>query len=367
MERLTSEPCKELMVINNDLIVTSILNPFDPYNSQYTRCFPVGLTVQECVDAVIDLRPGYEYVVSINGSVLDPSLDLTKYRPIGHLAVCAVPQGGGGGGKNILRTVAMIALMVAVSVVSAGVGGMILAGGELAAGGLAAGFTSGMALGIGGVASLSIGAALGGIAAGMLVGYLGSQLINALLPVQTPDMAGVSDFSESPTYSWQASQNSNREGVVFPVLYGTHRILPPIISKYIEVVSDKQYYNLLYAIADHAITSIDDTSLRLNENSVYQGEEGLSWETRLGAVNQAVLQFFGDTRSAKMEGHKITTAWTTSSTARITRITCNSSRTQAGNIWEKWEAGNTSAQKQKELPSPRSTPIKIPRHRSISG
>ena len=34
---------------------------------------------------------------------------------------------------------------------------------------------------------------------------------------------------------------------------------------------------------------------------------------------------------------------------------------------EKWEAGNTSARRQKELPSLKYIPIKIRRHRSISG
>jgi hypothetical protein len=288
MEGVNDSLIKDLMVIGNRLIVTNIRNPFDPFNSREIKEFPIGLTIQECIDAMVPVRDGYEYVVSLNGSLLDPSIDFLITKPIGSLAICAVPQGQGGG-KDVLRIVAMIAILV-IAVVTENY--------ELIPALKGMGFAA---------ETIQVMSTMY-VAAVMIAGSL---LVNALLPMSTPDMNGAAgDFSQSATYGWQAAGNSNREGVVFPVLYGTCRITPPIISKYVEVLEDKQYMNILYGIADHGITSISNTSVRINENLVTKGEEGIDWETRLGELSQSPIQYFGDTRTAKMEGKKISGTWT---------------------------------------------------------
>ena len=285
MEGITQN--MDLVNVGNRLIVTNIRNPFDPLNSREIKELPVGTTIQECVDSVLPVSLGYEYVVSFNGVVLDPAIDFSVVKPIGNIAICAIPQGGGGG-KDVLRLVSMLAIMVVAVMLAYPTAGQSLWVGY------------GAAVGLGAQASIALGT--------VIFVTAGSLLVNALLPMNTPDMTGAGgDFSQSPTYGWQAENNSDREGIVFPVLYGTVRITPAILSKYIEVMGDKQYINLLFVIADHAISSIDETSVRINENSVVNGTDGINFEYRLGAVEQSVIQYFNDTRTIKAEGSKIGT------------------------------------------------------------
>jgi hypothetical protein len=275
------------------LIVTKINNPFDPYHSREVKEFECGLTIKEYIDLADPAAIGYEYAISLNGRLIDESVDITTVRAAGSLVFCAIPQGGGGGGKNVWRTVAQLAVVVIAAVATWYVGG---AGGWAAG----AGFTAGEA------------AALGA-AAGLAVSVVGNLLINALLPLQTPDMAS---SGQSSTYGWEAGTNANREGVSWPVVYGTCRVVPPIIAKYIEVVDDKQYLHILYALADHQITSIDETSVRINENAVAKNVDGIDWEYRLGTVDQAILQYFGDTRTSYNVSQKvqINSIWTDTAT-----------------------------------------------------
>ena len=179
-------------------------------------------------------------------------------------------------GKNPLATIAMIAVVIVAAVATAYVGG---AGGWA----IAAGY------------SATEAAAMGAVA-GMAIAVAGSLLVNALLPPSVADVTGgTADFAKSSTYGWEVSGNADRENVPWPVLYGTHRVCPPIIAKYVEVVGDKQYLNLLYGVADHAIDSIDEDSVEINDNPVVRGEDGIDWEIRLGGLDPA--------RSAKLQRH----------------------------------------------------------------
>jgi hypothetical protein len=260
------------------LIATHVKNPFDPLNSREIKEFPEGWTVAECLVG-LGLPVDGDYVVAIDGAVLSGK-DLTTRRPAASLTVCP-SFGGGGGGKNILHTIAMLAVMAAS--VAAGQYWLTVKAGSMA-----------VAYGI--AASVSI---------------IGGLLVNALLPTQTDIAGGVADFSHSSTYGWQVDANADRENVPWPVLYGTHRITPPIIAKYIEVVGDKQYYNILYVVADHEIDAIDEGSIEINGNPVANGDDGITWETRPGYTNQAPIQYFNDTRTMKSVNMKLSPDWTT--------------------------------------------------------
>ncbi|MCE5265667.1 MAG: phage tail protein [Deltaproteobacteria bacterium] len=270
------------------IVVNHIQNPFDPHGSRQIVQMPAGLTVKECIDRLPIPAEGYDYAVSVDGLLLSQTADLAACRPASSLVVCAVPQGGNG--KNPVLMVAMIAVMIVAYVYAPPAGAAMNA--ALFAGELAAQTATAIAF-----------------TAIMVAGNL---LINALMPAYGPDATGGgSDFSKSSTYGWDVTGNSDRENVPWPVLWGTHRIYPPIIGKYVEVAGDKQYLNVLYAVADHAIDSIDEASVEINGNAVANGEDGVFWETRLGAVDQPVLQRFNDTRTAKTIGSKLTTSWST--------------------------------------------------------
>lgn len=279
--------------------IVNITNPFEPMGNREFKSAPSGLSLKECIDLVRSPLDGCFYVAAINGEVVPQDADYSLIYPKGSVVLCAVPEGGGGGGgKNTMRTV----LMVVVTIVAMAATGY--AGG-------AAGWGTAGSLGLGtttnGVFTISTAGMAYAAAVGTAVGVAGGILVGLLCPY---DMTGKDD--ESSTYSWGVTgENSNREGVVWPVLYGTARITPPIIGKYIECVDDKQYLNLLYAIADHSITDIDETSIRLNDNPVVKDEDNLTWEYRLGATTQSVIQNFTDLRDMRSINQKITkyTPW----------------------------------------------------------
>lgn len=139
-------------------------------------------------------------------------------------AFVALPHGGGGGGgKNPLRTVLSIALMVA----GAWVGGMAttwMAGTLM--GGAAGPLTAGQML----TAKI-----FGGLVGG-LVSMGGNALLSALIPTAAPGSnifsgGGGSIPESSPTYSLSSQGNAARLGGSIPCQYGRHQIYPDLISR----------------------------------------------------------------------------------------------------------------------------------------
>lgn len=151
---------------------------------------------------------------------------------------------GGGDGGKVLRTVAMVALVIVANVY----------GGAL---GTALGFTGKLAVGVG--------------SAAIMVG--GSLLINALLPVLTPtaDALGTgAKYDSSPTYSLSGGRNRLRQWEPMTLIFGRHKVVPDLGAKYFtEYVGDTQYLNQVFhfglqagqcVLSDFKIgaTSIDD-------------------------------------------------------------------------------------------------------------
>lgn len=141
-------------------------------------------------------------------------------RPGDHVLIAPQMQGGGGGSK-ILRTVALIALVV----VSAGYGA-----------------TLGGALGFSGATAAAVGSAI------IMVG--GTLLINALIPMPLPTAAklGVGEkYESSPTYSIQGGRNRPRPWEPMVLVFGRHRIVPDLgASPYNQQMGDDQYLNQVF-------------------------------------------------------------------------------------------------------------------------
>ncbi|HSW38150.1 MAG TPA: hypothetical protein VLL97_01510, partial [Acidobacteriota bacterium] len=287
------------------MIVNYVHNPLEPVLERTIREFAVGTSVAEAIAIINGDRlksvpntaksvpittTSADYVVNIDGMILSERADLTACRPTGCVVICPVPQGGGEDGK-LLRSLAQIVIVI-VAVATQQYYGAALAKG----------------LGIAEVAANAI------IQVGIMTA--GSLLVNALIPYQ-PDTtgAGAGGYEQSRTYGWDVAGNADAEGIPWPVLHGTHRITPPIIGKYIEVDGDKQWLNILYAVADHTIdgdlksSGIDEDSIEINGNPVVKGED-VFWDIRFGGVNQSCIQYFQDTRAMKSVGMKITTDWT---------------------------------------------------------
>jgi predicted phage tail protein len=247
--------------------LTTVLNPFNA-NEKHTRtvsCVPIW-------ELLVPYAQDIEFVVSINGEITENYEYVLRENDF--LAIVPIPAGGGGGGKSIIRIVAMIALTIASQ-------------------GLAAGFmgaTAGM-VGAGVYGGLSGALILGGLQAAIVVG--GGLLINALLPTASASVATTTSLSEvSPTYSYSGGSNAREAGTTLPIMLGTARVSPPIISSYLSLEDDKQYLNILMAVNDGTVNSISD--IEINSQAITNFND-ISYATALGTSNQSAIGNFRDT------------------------------------------------------------------------
>ena len=177
-----------------------------------------------------------------------------------------LPQGGGGGGKNPLRTILMLAVMVAAPYL----------------GGLIAG-----AIGVTSTIVISL------ITAG--VALVGTTLVNVLLPPPKPAAPsfGRGVPSPSPTYSLTAQGNQARLTQPIPVIYGRHRVYPDLAATpWAEYDGNEQYLHQLHCIGqgEHDLEQI-----RIEDTPIASFEE---IETELVAPGGAVTLFETDVVTA---------------------------------------------------------------------
>lgn len=136
----------------------------------------------------------------------------------------ALPQGGGGGGKNPLRTILTIAVIVAAP-----------------------------ALGAALATSLGVTSAIGVAMIGGAIAFAGSALVNILIPPPSPSLGGgIGNFNSSqpsPTYSLQAQGNQARLAEPIPVIYGRHIVYPDFAATpYSEFSNNDQFLYQLHII-----------------------------------------------------------------------------------------------------------------------
>lgn len=138
------------------------------------------------------------------------------------VTVRVIPTGGGGGGKDALRIVAMIGVVIA-SIYTAG----------------AAGAGLGTLLGV----SAQTGSAIAGAA----VSIVGSLAIGALIPPAKPKLQDLSRLNLSPALSLTGSSNQLAPYAPIPRVYGRYRSFPPLAATpYTETVGSTQYLRLLF-------------------------------------------------------------------------------------------------------------------------
>ncbi len=182
----------------------------------------------------------------VNGEVLlRKSWSVTLINANTSVAFVKLPQGGGGGGK-ILRTVMMLAIMVAAPYAGAAVAGQL-------------GITSAI-----GSSFLTAGIALSG-----------AVLVNALVPPPMPTAKFKNANAPSPTYSLQAQGNQARLGEPIPVIYGRHVVYPDFgATPYTEFINNDQFLFQLHVIGqgeyDIEQIRIEDTPISSFEEITYE-------------------------------------------------------------------------------------------------
>lgn len=185
---------------------------------------PSGRRV-ECVEpaSIQSFAPAgwvHPFVAFLDGR---PVLRADWWQVIGHgqalafIDVNAIPQGGGGGGSDAVRMVAMIAVMY----YTGGLAGSLV------------GATSGLAYS----------------AAYVGIGLAGMALINAVLPTPTPTStaSAAALAAPSPTYNLQAQGNTARVDAAIPEHFGRMLAYPDFAAlPYVEYSGNDQYlYQLL--------------------------------------------------------------------------------------------------------------------------
>ena len=248
--------------------VVMLHNPFRPERNREVIAVAEPLTIrawlgeqgiEEFTNPTICLR---------NGSpVLRGSWDDTEIGENDLVVFVPLPQGGGGG-KNPLR----IVLMLAVMIVAPYVGSYLAVAAGFAKAGIAASlYTAGVTL-------------------------AGTALVNVLIPPPKPS-AVTSNFGSapapSPTYSLQAQGNHARLAQPIPVVYGRHRVYPDLAATpWTEYAGHDQYLHQLHCIGQGRY---DLEQVRIEDTPISSFEE---IETEIVPPGAAVTLFETDVVNA---------------------------------------------------------------------
>lgn len=119
------------------------------------------------------------------------------------------------------------------------------------------------------------------------------------------------------TYGFNARRNTSGIGLPIPVIYGQHRIFPPIIQQYIEIISEVEYLNTLYAVSEGEIDLI--SAVEINEQPI-ERYLGVSWQSRLGTAVQTPIPWFQDTRNTYAVGVDLLDDGRTFTYRTVTRV-----------------------------------------------
>lgn len=133
----------------------------------------------------------------------------------------------------------------------------------------------------------------------MLVSAIGGVLVNKLTATPKVD---TTNTEQSNTYGWGGVQSLTGQGYVLPVIYGKMKTAGIILQRHVYSDGEKQYLNLLIAVAEGPIDSISD--IKINGNPV-ENYEDVEVETRLGTNDQAIISNFNDSYADTALGYEL--------------------------------------------------------------
>lgn len=244
---------------------TVLTNPFNP---RERKTFPVHLEPGQALLRYVK-DDGEEFISILNGKVIPPhERGLVIPQRGDQLIIAPILAGGDGGGKQILRSVALIAVAVVATLISGGV--LLPTLGPLAA-------------------------AL--VSAGVLVA--GSVIVNFAIPL--PKTTGTTD---SQSYSWSGPVMSVGQGTPISVGFGKFSPSWKVISSYTHTQGDTQYLNVLLCAGFGPANDILDININGNPIANY---EGVTIEKRLGVNDQTAVSYFSDTVSERGQSSRLKT------------------------------------------------------------
>lgn len=236
----------------SDKMVNIVTRPSMFRETLYYTQVPDGITLADVVGPnVCD-----DVVIFVNDRRIE--LDHWATTHIFHediISIAILPAGGGDGGKNPLRTIAMIAVMVVATIAAPYM--------------LPAGLKG---------ASIIGGLTWKGVATGMLMTG-GMMAVNALIPPPTPSAATAGAIPNIGTpaaaFSITGGQNQARPYGVIQKLFGSTRFFPDrAANPYTEIRGNDQYFYMLlsagYANIDVSALKIGDTAIADYEDTRFE-------------------------------------------------------------------------------------------------
>lgn len=133
----------------------------------------------------------------------------------------------------------------------------------------------------------------------MLVSAIGGVLVNKLTATPKVD---TTNTEQSNTYGWGGVQSLTGQGYVLPVIYGKMKTAGIILQRHVYSDGEKQYLNLLIAVAEGPIDSISD--IKINGNPV-ENYADVEVETRLGTNDQKIISNFNDSYADTALGYEL--------------------------------------------------------------
>lgn len=282
-------------MISQDVLVTSLLNFCDPADKTVELVpWRHGLRVADCAPEAAPMVDGLDLAVSVGGRVLN-DFEQAAYavQPGDSILFKVVPRKGGGG-KDVIGSIASIAMMVAAPMMASSL--------------LGPGMYYNMGIKAFGTSILGK-LVTGAIAMG------GSMLVSAVLPSAQPEQnvagLGNSTYEKSATYSWSPQSNPTANGSPVPIIYGTvYNVVPFKLCQYISTDGDNQYLNMLFALGEGPLNEYGVTDIMLDDNPI-ENYESVTTDFREGTDDQTVIEYFNDAVYERSIGTKISTDWTT--------------------------------------------------------
>jgi predicted phage tail protein len=195
--------------------------PLGGERAEHFECFAPGETLGAYVRRVGVTVPSRVLRVEHNGREVPLALWQRLIPRHGDMVVISARGLGGGGGGKILRTVALVAIVVLSYGYGAALGG---------------------ALGLSGTTAAAVGSSI------IMIG--GSLLVNALLPMPTPTAAKLGTgqkYESSPTYSIQGGRNRVRSWEPMSLVFGRHKVVPDLGgAPYTQFQGSEQYLNQVF-------------------------------------------------------------------------------------------------------------------------
>ena len=256
--------------------VIFVKNPFSPSRDRVVKLSEAtDKPLSFYIDEFVNQLPKNEAYIEIDGrkvpaEYIDTCNEIIKPNSF----IVVMPKIAKGGGKSILGLVAVIAL----SVVSFGVGGLASGAGMWGAG---------------------MGAwTFGGYLAAAAVMFLGGSLISKFM---APKIDTGKYQTEDPTYSWNGVQTMDAQGNGIAITYGKVKSGGQSLQKFTTNDGDDQYFNWLVSAGEGPLTISD---IKLNNNPI-GNYESVSYQIREGSNNQSIIPGFGDTYVNKSVSYEI--------------------------------------------------------------